>query len=163
MNDLISGGVLLLFGLYLCFAGNIIQGKVFTPPGGLFVRADVYIRMLGVLVAVCASCILLRGINFKKSSKTEPFAFVVTRENGLTAAALGLFVFALPRIGFVVSTFTLTLFLVLLYGRKERQAAKKNLTRQEFIKTLVFGVIFSILLVIVVYLVFAKLLYVTLP
>jgi hypothetical protein len=163
MNDLIGGILLIALGLYLCIDKNITQGRVTTGNGGIMVRPDMYLRMLGGLLVFLAVLMVVRSINFKKVAETAGFKFVITKENGLTAVALVLFTIALPWIGFAISTFVLTVFLVLLYMRKEFNIRFREIGKKELRKRLGTTFVFAAILDVFVYFIFAKVLHVTLP
>jgi hypothetical protein len=161
MNDLIGGLVLIAGSIWLLVSKSITVGTITTGQGGLFVRADVYIRMLGVLMLFLAVLMVLRSINFKKEAETKAFFFNVTKESLLSFAALILFIVILKPVGFAISTYALTFFLVVLYTLKEY--ALKNLTPRQKKKKIVFAAVFSLILVVFVWAVFEKVLLVTLP
>jgi hypothetical protein len=163
MNDFIGGVLLMALGLYLCVDKNIIQGRVTTGNGGVMVRPDMYLRMLGGLLAFLALLMVIRSINFKKVAEVVGFKFIITMENGLTVVALVLYTIALPMIGFAISTFVLTVFLVLLYMRKEFKIRFREIGSKELRKRLVTTFVFATILDVFVYIIFAKVLHVTLP
>lgn len=161
MNDCIGGVVLMAASVFLLVSKNITEGRIVTGQGGFFVRADTYIRMLGGLMFFLAFLMIIRSINFKKIAETKGFVFVITKESLCTVAALIVFLLLLKPLGFAITTFLFSFFIVCLYMRKENR--DKGLSRRDWIKKTVFAGVFSLILVVVVYLVFAKLLLVTLP
>ena len=161
MNDFVSGLILSGVSLYLIFGKNIVQGKVTTGPGGPLVRADMYIRMLGILMLLLSAIMVIRSVNFRKAVETKGFSFTITRESIFTAFALAGFIIFLKPLGFGITTFLFSFFVVCLYSIKENQG--KGFGRREKIKKALFAALFSLILVAVVYLVFAKILLVTLP
>jgi hypothetical protein len=161
MNDFIIGIVLMAVSVWLLVSKNITEGRIIDNEGGAFVRADMYIRMLGGLMFFLAFLIVIRSINFKKAAETKGFSFTITLESFLTILALVLFIILLKPVGFGITTFLFTFFEVCLYMRKENQG--KGLSRRELIKKTVFAGIFSLILVVIVYLVFVKVLLVILP
>jgi hypothetical protein len=157
MNDFVCAVLLLAIGVFLLVSNTIVTGKIVNPPnGGIFVRADVYIRVLGGILAFLSALLLIGSLNFTKSQETTGFKIVLTRINVLTIVGLIFYTLALPLIGFTVSTFLVSFFLVCLYRRGE--IGKKISWKDAGI-----AAIFSVILVLVVYLLFAKVLYVSLP
>jgi hypothetical protein len=161
MNDFICGLVLSAVSIWLLVSKSVTIGKVETGQGGLFVRADVYPRMLGALMLFLAILMIIRSINFKKEAETAPFFINITKESLFTFVALIVFIVILKPVGFAISTFALTFFLVVLYMLKEYES--KNLTPQQKKKKIVFAAVFSVILVVFVWVAFEKLLLVTLP
>lgn len=161
MNDFISGMALMAVSVWLLVSKNITEGRIITGEGGIFVRADMYIRMLGGLMFFLAFLMVIRSINFKKAAETKGLSFTITKESLITIIALIVFIIALKPVGFAITTFLFAFFLVCLYMHKENKG--KGLSRREMIKKTVFAGIFSLILVAVVYLLFAKVLFVVLP
>jgi hypothetical protein len=161
MNDFISGIALMAASVWLLVSKNITEGRIITGEGGAFVRADMYIRMLGGLMFFLAFLMVIRSINFRRTAETKGFSFTLTKESLLTVAVLVVFIIALKPVGFGVSTFLFSFFEVCLYMHKENEG--KGLGRREMIKKAAFAGVFSLILVAVVYLLFAKVLLVTLP
>jgi hypothetical protein len=161
MNDFISGIMLTAASVWLLVSKNITEGRITTGEGGIFVRADMYIRILGGLMFFLAFLMVIRSINFKKAGEAKGFSFTITKESLLTVAALVVFILVLKPVGFAITTFLFSFFVVCLYMHKENSG--KNLTRREVIKKAAFAFGFSLVLVAIVYLVFAKVLLVTLP
>ncbi|MDR1315555.1 MAG: tripartite tricarboxylate transporter TctB family protein [Spirochaetales bacterium] len=160
VNDFIIGVVLLGVGIFFTTYKEIVKGPVSDSVGGILVRPDVYVRMVGVLLVICSLIMVLKSINYRRSDKTEGFHFVLTREVALTGISLLLYAALLEPVGFFISTFLLTLFLTCMYMRRERGGeGKPPLTR----KAVLIAAVYSILMVIVVHLIFAKVLNVFLP
>jgi hypothetical protein len=86
---------------------------------------------------------------------------MITKESLLTVVALILFIILLKPLGFAVPTFLFSFFTICLYMRKENMG--KGLSRQQVIKKVVFAGVFSLILILVVYMLFARVLLVTLP
>ena len=154
---------MLVLGLYIIFNKGIIKNNVALNTGGIFARADVYIRMIAGLIAFLAFLLILKSINFSKSKEVKGFIFVMNKEIALTALSLVVYTFVLPRIGFTISTSVLMFFLVFMLSVRELTGGERKLTRKELHKLLLISVIYTIVLVVVVYLVFSKLLGVSLP
>ena len=163
MNDFVLGCLMLPFGLYIFLSKGIIKNNVIINTGGLFARADVYIRMLSGMIAILALILIVKSINFSRSKETQGFKFVMNKEIALTAFSLVVYTFVLPRIGFTISTSVLMFFLVFMLSVRELTGGERKLTRKELQKLLLISAIYTVVLVIAVYLVFSKLLGVSLP
>ena len=161
MNDLIGGLLLAAGGVWLMLSKNITEGRILSSQNQGIIRADTYIRMLGGLVVFLAVLMVIRSINFKKDAETKAFEFHITKESFLTIIALVLFIVLLKPLGFAVTTFLFSFFIVSVYTLRE--VRDKGLTRREKIKKFVFAGVFSFILVIVVYLIFSRILLVMLP
>jgi hypothetical protein len=160
VNDFIIGVFLFALGLFVLTTKHIVNGSIKVTDGGIWVRPDVYVRLIGGLISICSAILIIKSLNFKRQAETSGFHFVICREVVFTAAALTAYAFLLTRIGFAVSTFLLIFFLACVYIRKERQG-KRNppLT----VKDVIVAVIYSGVLDVVVWLIFSKLLHVALP
>jgi hypothetical protein len=161
MNDFIIGIALMAASVWLLVSKNITEGRIIDTAGGIFVRADIYIRILGGLMFFLALLMVIRAINFKKAAETKGFSFTITKESFLTIIALVVFIIILKPIGFAVTTFLFTFFEVCLYMRRENKG--KGLDRRGWIKKTAFAAVFSLILITIVYFLFAKALLVTLP
>ncbi|NCB02639.1 MAG: tripartite tricarboxylate transporter TctB family protein [Spirochaetia bacterium] len=163
MNDFILGCIMLVFGLFIFLNKGIIKNNVATNTGGMFARADVYIRMLAGLIAFLAFLLIIKAINFSKSKEVKGFRFVLNKEIALTALSLIIYTYVLPRIGFAISTSILMFLLVLMLSVRELTGGERKVTKKELYKLLLISLIYTIVLVIVVYLIFSQLLGVSLP
>ncbi len=161
MNDLIGGILLMLGGVWLMVSNGITEGRILQSQRNGVIQADTYIRMLGGLVVFLALLMCIRSINFSKQAETQPFHFQITKESLLTFVALIAFIVFLKPLGFALVTFLFTSFTVCLYMFKEVKG--KGLSRRQIAGKIGFACVFSLVLVVVVYLVFAKGLLVTLP
>lgn len=161
MNDLIGGILLMAGGVWLMVSKNITEGRILQSQAQGIIRADTYIRMLGGLVFFLAVLMCIRSINFKKETETKGFEFHITKESFLTFAALVAFIVFLKPLGFAITTFLFSSFVVSLYMLREEK--DKGLGRKAKFKKIAFSCAFSLVLVFVVYLIFAKGLLVTLP
>lgn len=161
MNDFVSGFLLCAGGLWLMLSKNITEGRILSSQNQGIIKADTYIRMLGGLVVFLAFLMIIRSINFKKEAETKAFEFHITKESFLTLAALIAFIVLLKPLGFALTTFSFTFFIVSVYMLREMK--DKGLSRREKIKKFVIAGVFSFVLVLVVYLIFSKVLLVMLP
>jgi hypothetical protein len=164
VNDFIIGVALLGFGVFIVCYKNIVKGRISESVGGYLVRPDVYVRMIGVLLIVCSLILVIKSINFRRAGETKGFRFVMSREVALTALALILYSLALEPAGFAISTFLLTMFLTCLYMRKELAGARNPSAPPRLTtRSLLIAAAYSVAMVIVVYVMFAKVLNVVLP
>ena len=161
MNDFIMGILLMAGGLWLMLSKNITEGRILRSQRQGWFQADTYIKVLGGLVVFLAILMVIRSINFKKEAETKAFAFEMSKESLLTFVALILYVVFLKPLGFSITTFLFTFFVACLYMFKETK--NKGLSRRDKIKKIVAIAVFSLVLVVVVYLIFAKVLLVVLP
>ena len=161
MNDLIGGSLLCAGGLWLIFSKSITEGRILTSQNQGIIRADTYIRMLGGLVAFLALLMIVRSINFRGNGEAKAFQFHITKESFLTLAALIAFIVLLKPLGFAITTFLFTFFIVSIYMLREIR--DKGLSRKQKIRKFIIAAIFSFILVFVVYLIFSKVLLVMLP
>jgi hypothetical protein len=160
INDFIIGIILLGVGAFIATYDQIVKGTISDSVGGILVRPDVYVRMIGVLLVICSLILVIKSMNYKRSGKTEGFQFVMTKEVALTGISLLLYAALLNPIGIYLSTFLLTLFLTCMYMRRERSGeGKPPLSRRAGI----IASVYSIVMVVVVHFIFAKVLNVILP
>ena len=164
-NDFVIGMALLILGLYVIFTDQIVHGVIPAHlPGGFLTRPDVYVRLIGGFLALCAAILVVKSINFERTANTTGFKFVISLEIVLTVLALVAYTWMLTRIGFFISTFVLLLFLTTMYLRKEKIGkGKPPMSRKEIVKDLVTIFVYSVLMVIGVYFVFTRVLFVALP
>ena len=162
MSDFVIGLALLAGGLWLMFSSNITEGRILTAHQvqGML-RADTYIKVLGGLVSFLAFIMVVRSFNFDKTSETQAFKFSMSKESLLTFVGLALFIILLRPLGFALVTFLFSFSIICLYMFKEIK--NKGLDRGKLIKKVIFTVVFSLLLVLAVYLIFGKVLLVQLP
>jgi hypothetical protein len=164
VNDFIIGLALLALGLYVLFTNDIVQGNVAAGSGGPLVRPDVYVRLIGGLMAFFAALLVIKAINFFGAAEVKGFHFVFSLEVALTIAGLIVYTVLLTFIGFIISTFLLIFFLTCMYTRKEKSGEGKTpLTKKEIRRYLIIAVVYSALLDVAVYLLFSRVLHVALP
>jgi hypothetical protein len=164
VNDFIIGIALLVLGLYVMFTTNLIQGNVPSTAGGVWIRPDTWVRFIGVMLAFFSLILTIKSFNFKREAKTEPFLFVISWEVVLTTLLLVIYAFLLPIIGFGVSTFLLLFLMVCLFFRKEKSGdGKPAITKKEIIRTVIIAAVFSLIMDVVVYQLFSRVLNVVFP
>jgi len=161
MNDFCAVILMTAIGCFLVFSDLIVPQKLTgTPPGGLFVRADMYIRLLGGLLLFLTVLLFIKNLNFRKA-ETTPLNIPITPQAVYTILSLAVYTLVLRTLGFALSTFLVSFFLVFLYMRLENK--NTPLTRPLLVRMLTTDVIFSICLVGVIYVLFGMVLRVSLP
>jgi len=164
MNDFVIGLALLALGCYVLFTDKVIFGNVMKTPGGPLVHPAVYARLLGGILTFLAALLVLKSFNWTRKAVIVPFHFIMTPHIFLTLAALILYTFVLPHAGFVVSTFVLNFFLTCVFLHRERTGeGKPQPGRKDIIRSLVHITVYSALLLIFIYFLFTKVLFVNLP
>ena len=163
-NDFIIGLALLVLGCYVLLTDKIVFGNVMKTSGGPLVHPVIYVRLLGGILTFLAAILVLKSLNWSRKAEVIPFRFLLTPHISLTVVALVIYTFLLSRIGFAVSTFLLNFFLTCLFLHRERTGEGQALPgKRDIIRTLIIVTIYSILLLIVIYILFTKVLYVDLP
>jgi len=161
MNDFLAVILMAAMGCFLVFSDLIVAEKMSgVPAGGLFVRADMYIRLLGGFLLFLTVLLFIKNLNFTKS-KTMPLKIPITPQAVYTILALVVYTLVLRIIGFALATFLVSFYLVFLYMRIENK--NTILTRKIVIRMLVTDLIFSVSLVVVIYVLFGMVLRVSLP
>jgi hypothetical protein len=180
-NDFIIGLALLALGIYVLLTDDIVTGNISTGDGGLLVRPDVYVRLIGALLAFFSLVLTVKSINFTRLARARAQArgleFTLSREVVATVAALAVYALLLDftakikyyfyfpdGVGFFIATFLLIAFLTLTYIRKERYSdGIKGVPREVIRRELIITFIYTIILDAVVWVIFSKVLFVSLP
>ena len=161
MNDFLAVILMAAVGCFLCFSDLIVAEKVTgVPAGGLFVRADIYLRLLGGLLLFLTFLLFIKNLNFKKAETTS-IHIPISSQAVYTIISLVVYTFLLHFIGFALDTFLVSFFLIFLYMKIENK--NTVMTRPVFRRMLVTNVIFSAGLVVLIYVLFGMLLGVSLP
>jgi hypothetical protein len=161
MNDFITVILMTAAGLFLVFSDKIVGEKVKgIPPGGIWVRADMYLRLLGGFLLFLTVLLFIKNLNFRKSETTK-LSIPITPQAIWTILSLVVYTLLLRTLGFALDTFLVSFFLVWLYMRIENK--NKILTRQMHIKMLLINAAFSLSLVLIIYVLFGMVLRVSLP
>jgi len=161
MNDFCAVVLMTAIGCFLVFSDLIVAEKVTgVPPGGLFVRADMYIRLLGGFLLFLTILLFIKNLNFSKSETTS-LNIPITPQAVYTILSLAVYTLVLKTIGFALATFLVSFFLVFLYMKIENK--NTVMTRQKVRRMLVVNLIFSVSLVLVIYVLFGMVLRVSLP
>jgi len=163
MNDLVLGVLSIVLGIYLLTSKNIVKNDVATGAGGPFAQAGTYVDLLAGILLVLAVVLVVKSFNFKKSDNVTGFTFLWNKEIVITAISLILYTILLPIIGFTITTLALLLLLVSVFSAKEITRGERKLTKAEKKKVLLLAVVFSLVMLLVIYVVFSVLLKVTLP
>ena len=159
VNDFVLAVLMLALSLFLLLCPNITSNIPSVSMGGYFTRPDVYIRMLALFLVVASLALLIRSLNLgKKAQQISGFHFTINSTVIMTVAALLLYCVLLPVVGFYICTAAILLFLNGLYVYKENNKKLKDYTKKELIKYTVIDVIYTGCMVVVLWLVFAKLL-----
>lgn len=163
-NDFLLGLVMLSISTFLVVSPYIVKGGVISGVGGgFFARADVYIKMLASFLLLLSIILIIKSINFKRSEHVKPLNIRITKEAALSAVALVLYVFLLPVVGFVITSFALIFFLVLLYMNKESKDEAASGDKKQLIRRIIIAAIYSAVLVAILYIIFTQLLGSVLP
>lgn len=163
MNNLVLGVFSIALGIYLLTSKKIVANDIATGAGGRFAQAGTYVHLLAMILIGLAAILIIKSFNFKKSDDTTGFVFLWNKEIVITALSLIVYTYLLPRIGFTFSTFPLLFILVFVFSTKETTKGERKLTRQEVKKLLLLALLFSLAMLLVIYLVFSVLLKVTMP
>lgn len=162
MNDLILGILMIGVSAFLFF-GKITEQEVQTAQGGFLARSDIWLRMMAVFLFIVSVTLIIRSINFKKEEITEKFSFYIDSTVIATVAALIVYAITLPLLGFFITTFVMTLYLVLLYSVKEQGLKFTTAPKGTWGKLVLKSLITAAVLLIVFWVIFGKLLAIQLP
>lgn len=186
-NDFIIGIALLALGVYVLVTKDIVTGNIITGDGGLFVRPDVYVRLLGGFLTFFSAVLVLKSIKWTRRGAAgggaaagageEKLKFVISREVIFTLSGLIVYAALLELtlivkniagmhdgIGFFIATFLLIVFLTVVFRRKEKYGEGfHTVPRAALLREFGFIVIYAAVLDVVVWAVFSKVLNVSLP
>lgn len=162
-NDFILSVAMIALSLFLVFSDKVVSGPSNSGLGGYFARADVYLKMLGMMMLITSVLLLIKSIGFNKNTPKIRFSFYLSSTIVCILAAIAVYAVALPSIGFAVSTTVILLFLSGLFYVKERNKKMKEYTKKEIIKLSIFLVSFSLISVVLLYFIFTNGLNVQLP
>ena len=157
-RDLYSSIVLAVIGLYITFGKNVITGKTFGVDSmPMAARADVYLKTLGLVLAVLSLVLLVRAIRTDKEVIKKEIPIVAI----IGAASLVVYIFILKPLGFFISSVLLITAWTFMFRLKEYHIDLKD--KRTVLKTLGISFAFSIIIVALLQLAFTKLLGVRLP
>jgi hypothetical protein len=163
-NDFVIGLILLAAGLFVLFTAKVVQGEIVTGNGGLLARPDTYVRLIAGCLAFFSAVLVLKSLNWRRLKDTKGFTFVLSREIVLTVVALVAYVFLLPLIHFFAATFLLLFLLTIMFFKKEVSVSETECPAKKIvIRRLIVAAVYSVILTVAVYLLFANVLMVALP
>ena len=165
MNDFILGILMVAVSLFLLL-GKITDREVPTAQGGFLARSDIWLRMMAVFMLIVAVILIIRSINFNKSDDVEPFKFYIDGTVIATIISLVAYAYLLPLLGFFISTYVMTFYLVMLYSVKENGwnfFGKNGIPKGQIGKILIKCIVTSAILLVVFWFVFGKLLAIKMP
>lgn len=163
MNDFVLSLIMIVLSLFLIF-GNVTEGGTTMGQGGPLAKPDVWLKLLAALMLVFSVILLIKSISFKRDGQDkEKFSFALNSTVILTIVGLSIYTALLPVIGFFVSTFLLSMFLCLLFSIKENKKSIKTMGKNEWFAYILRSFGFSLVMLLVLYLVFGKLLAIHLP
>ena len=162
MNDFVLGIIMTIFGLWLLL-GKITEMEVQTGQGGFFARSDIWLRGMAALMIFVSVILIIRSINFKKEEVVEGFKFYLDSTVVATVIALVLYAVALPKLGFIISSLVITFYLVFLYSVKENNWKVTALPKGQAGKLIIKSLVTSVIMLVVLWFVFGKLLAIQLP
>ena len=151
MNDFVLGILMILLSAFLVF-GKITETEVKTGQGGFLVRSDVWLRMMGVFLVIVAVILIIRSFGKKEGEEAEGFHFYLI-----------VYALALPKVGFMITTFLMCLYLVILFSVKEQSLTFRTVPKALWGKLLVKGVLSAAVMLAVFWFIFGKLLSVQFP
>ena len=163
MNDFVLSILTAILGVWLLF-GKITQATVKTGQGGFMARSDIWLRMMAVFLLLISVALCVRafiGKDFKEED--AKFHFYLDSTVIATVIALVVYAIALPKLGFFITTYAGTFYLMLLYSIKEKGWSFTTVPKEAWGKMLLKCVIVSAIFLFIFWLVFGKLLAVQLP
>ena len=160
MNDFVLGILMILLSAFLVF-GKITETEVKTGQGGFLVRSDVWLRMMGVFLVIVAVILIIRSFGKKEGEEAAGFHL----DSMVVAVIVSLIVYALalPKVGFMITTFLMCLYLVILFSVKEQSLTFRTVPKALWGKLLVKGVLSAAVMLAVFWFIFGKLLSVQFP
>lgn len=167
VNDFILSIAMIAVSIFLLFSDNIVS-NINIPTdgsgGGFFARSDIYVRMLGAILAISSIILLIKSLSFKKEKKhVEKFTFAIRDSVCYITLSLIAYAILLPLIGFIVSTFIMMFYLCVLFTIKERNKKLKDCSKLELRNIGIRSLIYSFISVVALYVIFAQGLSVILP
>ena len=163
MNDFVLSILTMILGIWLLF-GKITEAPVNTGQGGFIARSDIWLRMVAVLIILVSVAIMVRSI-VGKNFKAEDGKLHFYLDGTIIATVIGLIVYAilLPLLGFFITTYIGTFYLMLLYSVKEKSWTFRTVPKEQWAKILIKCAAASGIFLLIFWLIFGKLLAVQLP
>ncbi|MGH4039098.1 MAG: tripartite tricarboxylate transporter TctB family protein [Sphaerochaeta sp.] len=161
-NDFVLGILMLLIGLYVMFAKNTVSHISKNGLGGFWARPDVYMKGLAGGIVLLSVILLIQSIGFvKNKNEVKPFKFYINIEILISTVLLFIYTLVLSKVGFFICTFLLVIALVNLFSYKRLLTAENP--KKERNKLFILSIIYSLILVIVMYYVFTYAFGISLP
>ena len=161
-NDFVLGILMIGVSLFLFF-GKITDNAPASSQGGMLARPDVWIQMIaGILVAVSV-ILIIKSVDLKGCAEAERFHFALDSTVVSITAVLILYALLLPVIGFFVTTFAAIFFLVFLFTVREEKLVMRKLTKKDALRIAIKSTLTALVMLVILWLVFAKLLAIQLP
>jgi hypothetical protein len=163
MNDLVLGIGTFILSIYLLTSKNIISSDIATGAGGRFAQAGTYVDLLAYILIILSVVLIVKAFNWAKREDTTGFIFLLNKEIVISVLAMVAYTWLLPRLGFTLTTLPFLFGLVILFSAKEITKGERKLTKAELKKVLLLATIFSVGMLLIVFLVFSVILKVTMP
>lgn len=126
-------------------------------------RSDVWLRMMGVFLVIVAVILIIRSFGKKEGEEAEGFHFYLDSTVVAVIVSLIVYALALPKVGFMITTFLMCLYLVILFSVKEQSLTFRTVHKALWGKLLVKGVLSAAVMLAVFWFIFGKLLSVQFP
>jgi len=160
MNNFVLSIFTFIIGMYITFAPNVVTNMSSKQEGGFFARPDIYLKMLSGSLIVLAILLVIKSVGKIDESRTA----YLNSEIVYSTIALILYAVLLPLIGFAVTTTALVFFLVFLFAIPAlRDIHDTVLKKREIKKLIIIDFFYTIILVIIMYLLFTYLFGISLP
>ncbi|MGI5174343.1 tripartite tricarboxylate transporter TctB family protein [Treponema sp. OMZ 840] len=167
MNNFVLSIFTFAIGSYITFAPGVVTNMSSKQEGGFFARPDVYLKMLSVSLMLLALILAFKSIgkiNDSKENTDNKFHFYLNREIVYATIALILYAFLLPIVGFAITTTVLVFYLVFLFATPSlRDIQDTVLKKREIKKLLIMDFAYTVILVVLMYLLFTYLFGISLP
>ena len=166
MNNFVLSIFTFIIGMYITFAPNVVTNMSSKQEGGFFARPDIYLKMLSGSLIVLAILLVIKSVGKIDESRMADckFQFYLNSEIVYSTIALILYAVLLPLIGFAVTTTALVFFLVFLFAIPAlRDIHDTVLKKREIKKLIIIDFFYTIILVIIMYLLFTYLFGISLP
>ena len=161
-KEFILAVIMIAIGAFLMLYDGIIMNLPAVDRGGYWNRPDVWIRFWAAILVIDSVAVLIRAI-VKEPEGGKETPFYIDPTIILIAVSLLLYIFLLPAIGFVPSTFLIVLFLNMMFVLREEKKRIQDMDKKDLLIKLGKSVIYSAVMVVALYFVFAKGLKVVFP
>ena len=161
-NDFLLAILMGAVSIFLLTNGKIITGAE-NGLGGVWAQASTYIKLLAGILLGMSVLQLIYAINFKGDEKAHTkLSIPVSKEIIITAISLVLYAALLPVLTFFPCTLALNIVLCATFAKKENEAdaeLKGKLSKKQMVSI----IIYSVVLTVALWGVFAQLLKCVLP